>query len=143
MNLIEETLEKMTDPSKVNCLRLISKGTYMSWCVEFVGGESAMLTEAMIPMFVRSPRAALKRALGDEYVRDFHFDKSGLFAVNLENLVNVERRNITQDRFVQTKSLVVKFKDRVSYSLVAGEAQYVDAMADSIEQAIENREERV
>ena len=143
MALNQETLEKMSDPSKVNCLRLVGKGQYMCWSVEFVGGESALLTEPTIPAFVRSPRGAIKKALGDSYVEPFHFDKSGLFAVNLENLVNVERRSITQSRFVQTKSLVAKFKDNVSYNLVAGESVYVDAMADFIEQAIENREERV
>ena len=143
MALNVETLEKMADSKKVNCLRLVGRGQYMCWCAEFVGGESALLTEPTIPAFVRSPKGAIKKALGEDYIASFHFDKSGLFAVNLENLVNVERRSITQSRFVQTKSLVAKFKDKVSYSLVAGDGHYVDAMADAIEQAINEREELV
>ena len=143
MALREEALLKMTDPAKINCFRLVGKGQYMSWNVEFVGGESVMLTDPTIPMFVRSPRAAIKKALGDNFLDDFHFDKSGLFAVNLENLDSFEARTLTKNVEPATKSLVVKFKDRRAYNIVTGQDNYVDAMAGAIEQAIENREEKI
>ena len=143
MALREEALERMVDPSKINCLRLTGNGQYMSWIVEFVGGKSVELTQPTVPMFVRSPRSAIKKALGENFLDDFHFDKSGLFAVNLENLKNVERRVLDKNCVNSSKSLVVKFKDKMAYNLVSGRAEFVDAMADSIEQALENRSERV
>lgn len=142
MALREEALEKMTDPSKINCFRLVGKDQYMCWDVEFTGGERVWLTEPTVPMFVRSPKGAIKKVFGEDYLSDFHFDKSGLFAINLNNLIEVERRTLTKGGANSTKSLVAKFKDKISYNLVSGPAEYVDAMADAIEQAIEERNEK-